>query len=703
MFPASDQSTDLKKVPQLIQNSKTAGAEFTSHQLFQADMSRAASDPVLSRAVTEGTVLNLNEANIQTLLSEGAPFLRLPLPDGKGGNLELELVKVNIYAPGFSVKTATGQTVEANGAAHYRGIIKGDQTSLAAISVFDNEVMGFYSTKAEGNTVLGRIGGDNPDNKHILYADKNLKASPEWGCDTEDTKEVLPTAALRDQEPQQPDSPEANCIRIYVEADYDLFLNKGSVANVQNYLTGMFNQSATIFSNDGIPVSLSEILVWDVASPYTSTTASGLLNQFKATRTNFNGDLAHLVAKRSGLGGVAWRDVMCYRSYSYAFSSIYPSYSNVPTYSWTVDVFTHETGHNIASPHTHACQWNGNGTAIDGCYTTEGGCPSPEIPADGGTIMSYCHLESVGKNFTKGFGIQPRNLMQNRFNAATCLQNCSSIPVQRPDFDFDGDGKSDISAFRPSDGVWHLLRSGSGYTGTAFGLSTDLLAPADFDGDGKADLAVFRPSNGTWYLMRSTLGFTGVQFGASGDLPVPGDFDGDDKADISVFRPSNGTWYRTNSSDGLLVSMPMGQNGDVPVMGDFDGDGKADPAVFRPSNNTWYMMRSILGFTGVQFGASGDRPVTGDFDGDRKTDYGVYRPSNGVWYVMRSQLGFMGAQFGAFEDRPVAADYDGDGKADLAVFRPSNGTWYLQRTTAGFTGQQFGLATDSAIPAAYVP
>jgi hypothetical protein len=521
-------------------------------------------------------------------------------------------------------------------------------------------------------------------------------------CDTEDGNDVLPRSALQEQ--QRDEAAAANCIRIYVEADYDLFLNKGSVANVVSYLTGMFSQSAALFSNDGIPVSMSEIFVWDVTSPYTSTTASGLLNQFRATRTSFNGDLAHLVAKRSGLGGVAYVNVMCNRNFAYGFSSINPTYQSVPTYSWTVDVFTHETGHNIASPHTHACQWNGDGTAIDGCYTTEGGCPAPEIPVDGGTIMSYCHLVSVGKNFTKGFGIQPRNLMLTRFNAAaSCLQNCASNPATHADFDFDGDNKSDVSVFRPSTGTWHLDRSSQGYIGSIFGLSTDLLAPGDFDGDGLTDLGVFRPSTGSWYLMRSSTGFNGTQFGTNGDRPVPGDFDGDDKADITVFRPSNGGWYRINSSNGQIVTAAFGQSGDVPVMGDFDDDGRADMAVFRPSTSSWYMMRSTLGFTGMQFGVTGDVPVAADYDGDGQTDVAVYRPSNNTWYILRSAQGFTGVQFGVVADKLAPADYDGDGKADIAIFRATTSTWYLLRSTLGFTSLQFGVSTDKPIPAAFLP
>lgn len=75
---------------------------------------------------------------------------------------------------------------------------------------------------------------------------------------------------------------------------------------------------------------------------------------------------------------------------------LYNYYNNVPNYSWSVQVVTHEFGHLLGSKHTHACVWNGNNTAIDGCAGgTEGGCSTPGIPFNGGTIMSYCHMTSV--------------------------------------------------------------------------------------------------------------------------------------------------------------------------------------------------------------------------------------------------------------------------------------------------------------------
>lgn len=267
-------------------------------------------------------------------------------------------------------------------------------------------------------------------------------------------------------------------------------------------------------------------------------------------------------------------------------------------------------------------------------------------------------------------------------------------------FDFDGDNRSDIGVFRPSDSVWFLNNSSQGFSAAQFGLPTDRITPAKFDGDRKTDLAVYR--SGVWYVLRSGGGLMSLQFGLPDDIPVAADYNGDGLAEFAVYRPSNGAWYMWNWVTQQLSAVQFGADGDKPVPADYDGDGKTDVAVYRPSAGTWYLLRSTGGFTATSFGLSVDKPVTGDFDGDGLADIAVYRPSAGDWYVLPSTGGFTAVHWGAAADIPTPADYDGDGKTDLAVFRPAEGNWYtLQSATASFSGIHFGLNGDTPVSRSY--
>lgn len=283
----------------------------------------------------------------------------------------------------------------------------------------------------------------------------------------------------------------------------------------------------------------------------------------------------------------------------------------------------------------------------------------------------------------------------------TCQAPPSTSAVRA---DFDGDGKTDPSIFRPSDGGWWILGSTAGVSSVTWGFGTDLLTPADYDGDGKTDVAVYRPGNSpssSFYILRSNgFVFEARNWGLADDVPVVADYDGDSLADAAVFRPSTGAWYVLGTTSGF-VGQIWGQNGDVPVTGDFDGDTKADFTVIR--DGYWLTLNSQdQSFTATPWGFTTDKPVPADYDGDGKLDIAIFRPSDGAWWIKQSSDGGIVSQiWGQSGDIPVPGRYDGDNKYDIAVYR--GGYWYT-RNSSGTDGYYwFGAPTDKPIPAAYIP
>lgn len=302
-----------------------------------------------------------------------------------------------------------------------------------------------------------------------------------------------------------------------------------------------------------------------------------------------------------------------------------------------------------------------------------------------------------------------------------------------PVADFDGDGKSDISVFRPSDGYWHILKSSGGNSSIQWGLRTDVPVPGDYDGDGKTDVAVYRRgifpypvggfelSKSNWYILRSSDStFFTKQSGDSSlfgiDMPAPADYDGDGRTNIAVYRvedagPGVKTFRVLQNSADTAMTIQWGFSIDRAAVADYDGDGKADFAVYRdktsPGSNEagiWYILQSSNNAIRVErFGLPSDLLVPSDYDGDGKADIAVWRPSSGLWCLLLSRDNTQRyIRFGLSEDKPTPGDYDGDGRTDIAVFRPSNGIWYLQLSSGGFRAEPFGLSTDIPIQNVFV-
>ncbi len=426
-------SENLKAIPRIIQSKNNTGKSFEAYKAFNSSSTKSSSAEV-EEVLMKASILSLDKDGLRDILSNKPDRMRIVIPNAHGDDYNLQLVRADIFTNDFTVKTNRQNkgAIQASGV-HYRGIITDNYKSLVAMSFFEDEIMGFINSNNE-QLVLGSLGKSGKD--HILYHENDLRISSTFECHT---SAAGPTYSATDLEPPVGGSTD-HCVKIYVEVDYDIFLDKG--AGTAEYIEGLFNQSATIYANDGVVMLMSEMFIWESASPYGGSCTNAILESFQAFRTSFNGDLGHLVSYLGGGGIAAGFNGLCNpdRAESMCYSGIQNSYDNVPTYSWSVMVFTHEMGHLLGSRHTHACVWNGNNTAIDGCGSCQeepnpppsppgcassgldcNFCAAPPIPPSGGTIMSYCHLQSVGINFNNGFGPQPTNVILNNVERADCL------------------------------------------------------------------------------------------------------------------------------------------------------------------------------------------------------------------------------------------------------------------------------------------
>ena len=279
---------------------------------------------------------------------------------------------------------------------------------------------------------------------------------------------------------------------------------------------------------------------------------------------------------------------------------------------------------------------------------------------------------------------------------------CSTFATTNVRSDFDGDGRSDPSVFRPDQRVWHIYGSAIGYFAYHWGLPDDVLVPADYDKDGTTDVAVYRPGpqGAFWILNSNDFTYSAYSWGTDGDVPVVRDYDGDKAADIAVYRPSEGNWHIFYTSTGQVSVVSLGQPGDVPIAGDFDGDGKGDITVNR--GGLWITLKSSGGTSQILWGHPTDQSVPADYDGDGADDIAVFRPEDKTWWVLRSNgLQVMAVQWGHSTDQAVPGDFDGDGSADIAVYR--DGVWWILNSSGGHTVYQFGLAGDTPTLRSYLP
>ncbi|MCE1164337.1 MAG: M12 family metallo-peptidase, partial [Bacteroidetes bacterium] len=419
--------TPVKKVGETVQTALRT-SRFDDVKLFSYS-EKTFTQKEIKRDIKKSVSLELNTSALSGF--SAGKSINLDIPLGKSESIQLQLVEAELLAPGFKIKGPDGYVnTDYKRGRYYRGIVKGEDNSVASISIFDNLVMGIISYSG-GTYNLGPVNGSG--SSYIFFREQDMNRSNGFKCgvDGNDMKFYKTPQNLHTMNGGTGDAARQT-VNVYLEADYQMYVDNGSnVTTVTNFITGYYNSVSTLYQNEYIPLGISEIYIWTSPDPFRNITDSyQYLLAFGAYRKDsFNGDLAQFLTTRNlGAGGIAWIGMLC-ANYSaadttgrFSFCNIDNAYNIYPSYSWTVMVSTHELGHNFGSMHTHACWWPVKSayqqSAIDSCYYAEGGCFSGTEPAIG-TIMSYCHLQAPyggGIDPRLGFGSMPGDTIRLRYN-----------------------------------------------------------------------------------------------------------------------------------------------------------------------------------------------------------------------------------------------------------------------------------------------
>ncbi|MCB0646280.1 MAG: hypothetical protein KDC49_06435 [Saprospiraceae bacterium] len=313
----------------------------------------------------------------------------------------------------------------------FRGYVLGEEENSMVSLVVNHQQMYLSVYDDEGVFELSPS-----DNYHQAYFTQDYEAGRSFACKADQLRSYGENL-LNSANQNNNRSVNSSCVEIYFEIDNTSYNENGSnTTSVTSWFVNLFNQVALQYQRIDIPLKVSGLKIYTQPDPYrTKTTSETALYAFRDSmnKQGFPGQLAHLLIGRGIGGGIAYLNGLCNSYTSYAVSgNMNSGVVGYPSYSWNVNVIAHELGHNFGSPHTHDCAWNGNNTAIDGCATSPGSCPNGPVPssAEGGTIMSYCHLNGTGIKPINGFGPQPAELIYSRYLLATCNagNDCSELP-----------------------------------------------------------------------------------------------------------------------------------------------------------------------------------------------------------------------------------------------------------------------------------
>jgi hypothetical protein len=406
-----------------------AGAPLAAAPLV-APATGAAADRVALTGVGAVQKLVLDRAALARLRTERETVIR-GFPLGRRRAVDLVLSRFEPFAPAARleiVAAAGARPLAPPDRVYFRGTVAGDDGSRVLLVAAPDRIHGFVVA-----------GGDvfpfGPDTRgaHRSYAladvDPTLHPPPGDFCanDLDPAAVALPPAPLA--MPAVAAAPgTVKQADVAIDTDQELRAKFASDEAALDYLASLAAAATAIYERDlGVRLRVSYVRLWATTDPWTATSTTGALTEFRnywnAPANDMAGragprTVAHFVSGKNVNGGVAYVDVLCNQPYGYGVSQVFGSFDlSRPSQIWDVLVFGHELGHNFGSPHSHCYS-----PPVDRCYAQESGCYSGTVVASRGTVMSYCHLLAGGlSNIDLLFGDVVTSRIGTSVAAAGCL------------------------------------------------------------------------------------------------------------------------------------------------------------------------------------------------------------------------------------------------------------------------------------------
>lgn len=121
--------------------------------------------------------------------------------------------------------------------------------------------MGVVSSDDLLNLNIGKsaaVGAKADD--YVIYSDNYIPLQS-LGCATPENPEY--TELMKEYAANSAAVRTVKCVKIYYEMDNNLYINSGSTTTgATNWMTAVHNNVATLFTNDAITTSLSQVFVW---------------------------------------------------------------------------------------------------------------------------------------------------------------------------------------------------------------------------------------------------------------------------------------------------------------------------------------------------------------------------------------------------------------------------------------------------------